>query len=138
MGRWADGEVAQLLDRFDATGRQTARRPVWGVWIDGVLYFSSDAGSRKARNLAANPEVVAHLESGDDCVILEGQVEAMADREQLLALGVGKAYTSKYPPIDPFEDGGMFGVWFSLRPRTVFAWLEKDFPNTATRWDFEV
>ena len=137
---WVDGQMAKSRNYWIASTRPDGRphaAPVWGVWIDGALYFSSDAGSRKARNLAANPEVVVHLESGDDCVILEGRVVSMADREELLALGVGKAYSSKYAPIDPFENGGMFGSWFALHPRTVLAWLEKDFPNTATRWNFE-
>src|SRR5712692_1387743 len=49
--------------------------PVWGVWRDGVLYVGTDRGSRKARNLAANPACVVHLESGDDVVILEGVAE---------------------------------------------------------------
>ena len=27
-------------------------------------------------------------------------------------------------------------VMYSVRPRTVLAWTEKDFPNNATRWKF--
>src|SRR3954454_12265322 len=104
---WVDGQMTKSRNYWIASTRPDGRphaAPVWGVWVDGVLYFSSDARSRKARNLAANPEVVAHLESGDDCVILEGRVEPMTDRDKLLALGVGKAYSTKYPPIDPFEN----------------------------------
>ncbi|MDQ2759398.1 MAG: pyridoxamine 5'-phosphate oxidase family protein [Actinomycetota bacterium] len=29
--------------------------PVWGVWHEDHLWFSSSKGSRKARNLAAEP-----------------------------------------------------------------------------------
>ena len=30
--------------------------PVWGLWIDGTLWFSTDPVSVKARNLAAGPD----------------------------------------------------------------------------------
>lgn len=48
---------------------------MWGVWLDGVLYFGTGAGSVKARNLAANPALVVHLESGDKAVIMEGEAQ---------------------------------------------------------------
>src|SRR5574338_202738 len=53
--------------------------PVWGVWIDGALYFGSERESRKSKNLLANPNAVVHLESGDDTVILEGAVGELKD-----------------------------------------------------------
>jgi hypothetical protein len=28
-------------------------------------------------------------------------------------------------------------VLYSVRPRVVLAWTEKDFPNNATRWQFD-
>jgi len=28
-------------------------------------------------------------------------------------------------------------VVYSVRPRVVLAWTEKDFPNNATRWTFD-
>ena len=138
---WVDGQMAKSRNYWIASTRPDGRphaAPVWGVWYRRRAVLQQRSGSRKARNLAANPEFVVHLESGDDCVILEGRVEVMDSREKLLALGVGDAYKTKYPPFDPFENGGMFGLWFVLHPRTVLAWLEKDFPNTATRWDFDV
>jgi hypothetical protein len=46
--------------------------PAWGFWIDGGLYFGTARSTRKARNLADNPAISIHLESGDDVVILEG------------------------------------------------------------------
>jgi len=29
-------------------------------------------------------------------------------------------------------------VLYSVRPRVVLAWTEKDFPNNATRWEFNM
>ena len=108
--------------------------PVWGVWLDGALYFSTDPHSRKGRNLAANPQVVIHLESGDDVVILEGRVVKMTDASILERADA--AYYSKYQ----FHLAGELaapGLVYQLRPRAAFAWLESSFPTSATRWKFE-
>ncbi len=135
---WVDEQMAKARNYWICSTRPDGRphaAPVWGVWYEGTLYFSSDRESRKARNLTASPEVVVHLESGDDSVILEGVVEVIDDMELLRR--VGKAYALKYPPYDPVGEGMPGAVWYALRPRTALAWLERDFPNTATRWDFE-
>lgn len=47
--------------------------PVWGLWLEDTLWFSTDPDSYKARNLATNPELVVHLESGDEVCVLEGE-----------------------------------------------------------------
>jgi hypothetical protein len=46
--------------------------PVWGMWDDAVLWFSSSIGSRKTRNLAANPQCCVTTEDAADPVVLEG------------------------------------------------------------------
>ena len=137
---WVDQQMAKSRNYWICSTRPDGRphaAQVWGVWIDGVLYFSTDREARKARNLAANPEIVVHLESGDDAVILEGAVEVIDEREKLLQLGVGKAYALKYPPYDPFAADAPVGLWYALRPRTALAWEERDFTKSATRWDFD-
>ncbi|MDP9238601.1 MAG: pyridoxamine 5'-phosphate oxidase family protein [Chloroflexota bacterium] len=46
-------------------------RPVWGVWLDNRLYFST--GSLAARNLNLSPEITLHVESpAGEAVIIEG------------------------------------------------------------------
>ncbi len=134
---WVDEQMAKSRNYWINSTRPDGRphaAPVWGVWYEGVLYFSTDRELVKGRNLAARPDVVVHLESGDDSVILEGVVEVISDRALLVE--VGKAYARKYPPYNPVEDG-MAGVWYALRPRSALAWQEHDFTKTATRWDFE-
>ncbi|HMD94273.1 MAG TPA: pyridoxamine 5'-phosphate oxidase family protein, partial [Trebonia sp.] len=49
--------------------------PVWGAVIDHTLCLYSERNTRKARNLAADPRLVVHLESGDDVVIVRGTAE---------------------------------------------------------------
>jgi general stress protein 26 len=104
--------------------------PVWGVWMDGTLYFGTDRRSKKARNLAGNSGCVVHLESGDDVVIVEGVAEAVTDPRRLTA--IDERYVAKYA-VRLADVPGELAVW-GVRPRVAFAWQEKDFPGSATRW----
>ncbi len=104
--------------------------PVWGVWLDDALRFGTSRASRKGRNLVADPRVVIHLESGDEVVILEGDVE-----ETPLDLAIADAYEMKYA-MRPSEEPGDGEVWYALRPRLALAWVEREYPRSATRFDF--
>lgn len=107
--------------------------PVWGVWVGGALYFGTGRRSVKGRNLARSPELVVHPESADDLVILEGEVEEVRDPASFDAIDA--AYRAKYG-MGVLEAGDDGAVWYVVRPRVAHAWLESDFPNTATRWRF--
>jgi general stress protein 26 len=103
--------------------------PVWGLWHDGAVVFSTDPSSRKARNLRANPAVLIHPESGDETVILEGQIEVIK-----LTPSIDDAYNKKYKMrMSTFP---MPFMMFRLKPRKVMAWREKDFATSATKWNF--
>lgn len=117
-----------------ADGRPHAA-PVWGVWVDGVLYFSTGGKSVKGRNLALRPEVSVHLESGDEVVIIEGRIEPISSGAELDK--ASQQYKAKYPPFELKADNPPTAAIYRVMPREVFAWTEKDFPNTATRWVFE-
>lgn len=112
--------------------RRPHATPVWGLWRDGALYFSADSRSRKGRNIAANPRVAVHLKSGDDAVMLEGMVERELDPETLSALT--DPYEAKYGYRMDFANPDT--PMYVLRPELILAWLEADFPHTATRWRF--
>ena len=105
--------------------------PVWGVWLDETFYVGTERLSRKARNLAADPRLVVHLESGDDVVILAGVAEAVTDAAPLTRYA--DAYDAKYQFRPDPSDGG---PTYALRPRVAYAWLESDFVGGATRWPF--
>jgi hypothetical protein len=100
--------------------------PVWGVWQESSFFFSTDPDSRKGRDLVTNSRVVVHLESGDECVILEGRALPVVDADDRRRLGT--AYKAKYGI--RIGDGLLIGV----RPQKVLAWRERDFPDSATRW----
>jgi PPOX class probable F420-dependent enzyme len=133
---WATERLAPARNYWVATTCPDGRphtMPVWGIWQDDTLYFATSRNSRKGRNLAADPRVALHLESGDQVVILEGVVEEAHDPD-LLARFVD-AYEAKYAIrpsiIDPTQ------VIYSLRPVIAFTWAEENFPQSALRWRFE-
>lgn len=101
--------------------------PVWGVWVEGTLYFGGGPETRWSRNLAANPQVAVHLENGDDVVIVEGSVEQISDPSHPLTGRIDEAYEAKYQ----MRHGLPFWV---LRPHLAFAWSK--FPDNTTRWRF--
>ena len=53
--------------------------PVWGLWLDDRLYFGGGPQTRRNRNLAENPAVCVHLESGSDVVILHGDAQVLRE-----------------------------------------------------------
>jgi hypothetical protein len=76
---------------------------------------------------------VVHLESGDEAVILEGEVVEVRSREALERFA--DAYQAKYEyRRDPGDEDSPV---LMLRPRVAQTWTERDFPGTATRWVFE-
>jgi hypothetical protein len=133
---WADEQLAKSRNYWIASTRADGRphvAPVWGVWFDGAVYFSSARSSIKAQNLLARPDVIVHLESGDDVVIVEGRAVEVTDMVRLKE--VSAIYWPKYGM--PVSEPDPSGLWFVVAPRVVLGWLEKDYPNTATRWVFE-
>lgn len=102
--------------------------PVWGVWLDGTLYFGGGPQTRWSRNLEANPRVVVHLDDSEHAVILQGTVTRIADPAHPLVARLDAAYLARYG----MEHGVPFWVF---RPHTAFAWTR--FPDDATRWTFE-
>ena len=106
--------------------------PVWGLWVDDGFVFSSGSQTRKTRNLAREPRVIVHLESGEDVVVVEGTAEPVTDEVELRR--IGEIYTAKYDfEFDPLAAGD-YPV-FRVTPKIAYAW-RGDFPGTATRYAF--
>ena len=107
--------------------------PVWGIWMESELLFSTGKSSRKALNLLRQPACIVHLESGDEVVILEGTAESLLDQGRLA--GFVEQYEQKYrirPEIDDVET-----LTFCFQPSKGMGWREADFPSSATCWDFD-
>lgn len=127
--------LEQARNYWLATTRPDSRphvTPVWGVWVDGALYFDGHPATRWAHNLAANPALSVHLESGDDVVILEGVAEDLVTEAELGARIVA-AWNAKYGRLLPDPAGG--GI-LRLRPRTARAWSTSSLED-GTRWQFD-
>ena len=110
--------------------------PVWGVVTGETLYLYSERSTVKARNIAADPRVVVHLESGDDVVIVRGTVEDLgspAGVPEVLAALAAK-YTAPgdrqyLPDAEP-----AFDVVYAIRPRSAMAWRLADYDGSQRRW----
>jgi nitroimidazol reductase NimA-like FMN-containing flavoprotein (pyridoxamine 5'-phosphate oxidase superfamily) len=138
---WAVERLEPALNYWFATTRPDGRphaMPAWAVWLDDTLYFEGSPLTRRARNIAENPAVVIHLESGDDVVILEGEAREVGKPERRLAERLSAAFTAKYaatryeyrPPPEQWDRGGLW----AMRPQVAFGW--SDFPSDTTRWRF--
>jgi hypothetical protein len=101
--------------------------PSWGAWVDNKLYFSGGDMTRHAKNLAMTPTMIAHLESGDQVVIIHGRAEKAVNVPPSIMVQVEAAYTAKY--------GMGEGATYALVPSKILAWTA--FPTTPTRFLFE-
>ena len=66
-------------------------------------------------------------------VIIEGTVVAVSDTATRTRFD--RAYLIKYD-LDPSTRVDPDSMVYKIEPRTIMAWIEKDFPSTATRWRF--
>jgi PPOX class probable F420-dependent enzyme len=132
---WAVERLAAARNYWICTTRPDGRphaSPVWGLWLDDAVWFSTAHASQKARNLARDASLVVHLESGDDVVVLEG--EAVEERGADALARFLDAYEPKYglrPDLDALD-----AAVFVLRPRIAYTWQERSYLETATRWLF--
>ena len=139
---WAEERLVDSPHYWIATTRPDGRphvRPVWAVWLDGGLFFST--GSLATGNLETSPEISVNLESGGEVVILEGTAQLLDDRGLLVR--ICNVYNEKYAwDLDPDAPPGPF---YEVRPRVAFGWVSDPtgldrgaaFHGTATRWRFD-
>jgi PPOX class probable F420-dependent enzyme len=128
---WLTGARSYWVCTTRADGRPHSM-PVWGLWLDGTVWFSTDPRSLKARNLESRPDVVVHLESGDEVCVLEGTATRVRDAEPLQRFD--DAYLEKYD-VRPSAMGEAAGVYV-VHPTVALAWAEADFATSATRFTF--
>jgi nitroimidazol reductase NimA-like FMN-containing flavoprotein (pyridoxamine 5'-phosphate oxidase superfamily) len=111
--------------------------PKWGVWINGKIYFDGSPETRHAKNIAENPNICLHLESGDDVVIVEGTCRAIPKPSPKLGAWIAQAYSAKYaalgysPEPTQWDNGGLF----EIEPRAMLAWTK--FTDDPTKFVFD-
>ena len=94
---------------------------VWGCWLDGTFHFSTGGGSRKARNLAADPRCAVTPEHADESVVVEGVASRVTDPagpRPPCWRPTGDKYGSGFP--DPLQH-----PVFTVHPRVVFGVIER-------------
>jgi general stress protein 26 len=123
-----------------ADGRP-ASLPVWGVWSDEELrfMFSCAPTARKARNIAANPNVVFTVDSTVECISVEGTAALLDDAARID--GWVDRYVAKYGsevPGDGFAEFVRSHAVFEVTPTAAFAIIEREdeFARRATKWRF--
>ena len=132
---WAEQILRSGHNYWVATARADGRphvMPVWAVWHDGALWFSTGAASRKAKNLAVRADCSVGVERGTSSVILEGAAirllaaEAPRELAELYAAKYGEGYPAESP-------------LFRVAPRVAFGFSEAndEWREVATRWLFE-
>jgi hypothetical protein len=99
-------------------------RPVWGVFVEDVLFLSvGAAGFRRGDRERA---VSVHVDSAVDVVILDGTAVRIDDGTR--SQPASEAYETKY------ETSGDF-LNFFVRPHVAWGWRDGDVA-TATKWTF--
>lgn len=123
------------LGTVDSDGGPHAA-PVWAVVAGDVVYFFGERRSKKFRNIAGNPKIVLHLESGDEVVIVRGTAVDLGRPVGFPA--VVEAFAAKYtepddeqwlPHVDPTVD-----VLARLEPAAALLWAGADFDASQRRW----
>src|SRR5437870_6017512 len=127
------------------SGRQTHVMPVGTLYVDDAFYFTAGPKTRKAVNIARNPNCVITIATHDFDLVFEGPATKIVDPARLRQIAemymkegwsptiVKDGLTAKYsapsagpPPWHVYE----------VKPETVFA-LGTSEPYGATRWNFQ-
>ena len=115
------------------SGGRPHAMPVWGVWFDGGLWFSSAVQCRKVRNLHADPRCVVTIQDTTDPVVLEGTAGIVTDPAALAHTIdlVNTKYSTAYPVefLDPSENATV-----RVQPHWAFGLVQDDFSGSPTRW----
>lgn len=138
--KWAEDRLKKSRQFWIATTRRDGRphvMPVWALWMDDCIYFSTGANTVKARNIAKDPRCTMCAEDAAEAVIVEGVVETERNVNTI------RKYVPLYEKKYKFKLGEMGenlialkDPLFCLRPAVAFGFWEKKFSSSATRWIF--
>lgn len=118
--------------------------PVGVLWVDGRFYFNAGATTRKARDLARNPQCVITVATNPFDLVVEG--EAVKVTEEAKLQRIAEVYASQGWQAT-VRDGALYAEYsapsagpppwdlYEVTPATVFA-LGTAEPYGATRWRF--
>jgi hypothetical protein len=121
--------------------------PLGVDWMDGAFYFSTGADTRKAKNLAHNPQCVITVATHDFDLVVEGKATRVTD--PALVARIASMYQAQGWPAMVSDDGISLIAEYSapsagpppylvyeVTPQAVFA-LGTAEPYGATRFQFQ-
>jgi general stress protein 26 len=134
---WAEARLARSHDYWVASVWPDGRphlMPVWAVWHESSIWFSSSGRSRKTTNLRAEPRCTVATDDPLEPIVLDGIAEAVTDLGVLaviLELENAK-YATNYgiELLDP-----ELNTCFRVRPVGAFGLDQADFTGSPTHWD---
>ena len=111
--------------------------PVWGAVVNGWWHHYSDRHSLKARQIALDPRVVVHLESGERVLIVEGRLHDLG--HPLDHPGVMAALAAKYDRPGEADElpapGSSYDALYRLEPSRALTWdLAGDATVSRVTW----
>src|SRR5215475_73647 len=112
---WAAERLSAARNYWVATVWPDGRphtMPVWGMWDDSTLWFTSATGSWKVKNLRADPRCCVSTEDASDPAVLRRVVELMNAKYHS---GVDMDF------LDPAKNATI-----NVRPLRVFSLLHSD------------
>ena len=105
------------------------------MWLDDAVWFSSSVGSRKARNLGADPRCTVATDDAKEPVVVEGRAEIVRDLPVIAR--VLEHSNAKYEVsyeldfLDPEQNATI-----RVTPASAIGLAEADFAGSPTRWTF--
>ncbi|OLF04843.1 pyridoxamine 5'-phosphate oxidase [Actinophytocola xinjiangensis] len=117
---------------------------VGAVWVDGALYFTGGAGTRRSRNLAANPVCTVAVRLRGTDVVLDGEAHRVTDRStvervaEVFRTGGWPARADGDALTAPFSAPSAGPPPWQLYRLTLHSAVGVGAaePHGATRWDF--
>ena len=118
---------------------------VGGLWVDGKVYFTSGAATRKSRNLSANGNCAVSVSLPGLDLVIEGTVARVTDEATLVRLAERYAAQGWPATVDHGALTAPYSApsagpppWdlYAITPITAFGVATAE-PNGATRWRFD-
>jgi nitroimidazol reductase NimA-like FMN-containing flavoprotein (pyridoxamine 5'-phosphate oxidase superfamily) len=119
--------------------------PLGILFVDGAFYFSAGPKTRKARNIASNPNCVLTIATNDFDFVVEGPALKVVDAAKLRRIADAYAKQGWKPKV---ANGALTAEYsapsagpppwhvYEVTPETIFAMGTSE-PYGATRWHFQ-
>ena len=135
---WAEERLTRSVAYWLATTRPDGRphvMPVWCLWDDGALWFSSSVGSRKVRNLRADPRCAVTTDEAMQPVVVEGRATFVTEPDRLRR--VIELENAKYgTELDVAFLDPAVNATVRIDPLVVIGLDDDAFADTPTRWEW--